>query len=957
MIRFLLFFLVLSSPQAAAYTSWPEKLTLLRFGNELNVATHEATFDIDNLKNDEFYNVEGEALFFPSEFLPAKYYDSSEFSMLIRDKQPIKVRMNKKIDLLNYIETPKTYGTFMVRITSSKQRDLLLSIPRFYHPIDLFLASSKEVRLLHHLGKVDKDPAKSKTLMSVSIPQLLILAKGDFYLTAHVSSPLADGKSTLNFSTFLIGDFEYLRPILHQSLYFLKAISGAFLIAFIYNLFIFLFRPRDKSSLYLSLFALCSYPISLFYIFDFGLDATNVLAIGTIFNLLGLCAMQFFLLDKLGQRISSRKTKIAQWASVISTIGACTALLLQSWDLLNLFFFFSFLSGTGLTTATLYLGIRYRLSGILYFLTGVVANSILQYLLMQMIITNSYSEHGVNMMLGNFCTTLSLALLNAKEFAVTYLKSQQQSLDLEEKNREITYFNKNLERLVEDKTKEIRSLLDYIPQGVLSIGSNGLIGKDYSAYSNKILEMHDFANRSFNELILSRWNASSDIKDQAWQAILTIVGEDELNYTLNSDKLPLEIAYIINQKEKILKATWNIELKDEKVQHILVTLLDVTNEKVLEKETEKQRKELILVSELINVPASKMVQFFGTSLPLLKENEKIIGTLDKEISHHSIRKLFVNTHTVKGAARTLQLKDLARVLHDTEDYYSNILKNGAAIDRARLQTDLVQVMELFEVYSHTNRVKLNRMGDFSKVLIERDFIERLFYFLKNLIESPNLHAKQIVNSIKEQSEALTKIIFDQLPSLFDDYQERAIRIAKDLGKAAPNFEFKIDEISISPSTHTVLDNCMNHLLRNALDHGIEGEKERLAKGKPKEGLITITTHIDHEILKITISDDGRGLAIGHLRALGLKLGLINAYSRVQDIAEIIFASGISTNREVSDISGRGVGMNAVRMFLEEAGGSISIVVGNPKAGESDFYQFLFEINLPLLKAGLHNLVA
>lgn len=75
-------------------------------------------------------------------------------------------------------------------------------------------------------------------------------------------------------------------------------------------------------------------------------------------------------------------------------------------------------------------------------------------------------------------------------------------------------------------------------------------------------------------------------------------------------------------------------------------------------------------------------------MPLLKENERIIRQ-ERQLSASSIRMLFVNAHTVKGAARTLQLKDLVRQVHDVEDYYAQILKHDEVINPQKLHDDIV----------------------------------------------------------------------------------------------------------------------------------------------------------------------------------------------------------------------------------------------------------------------------
>ena len=140
---------------------------------------------------------------------------------------------------------------------------------------------------------------------------------------------------------------------------------------------------------------------------------------------------------------------------------------------------------------------------------------------------------------------------------------------------------------------------------------------------------------------------------------------------------------------------------------------------------------------------------------------------------------------------------------------------------------------------------------------------------------------------------------------------------------------------------------MIHMLRNTLDHGIEKPSERILKKKAEKGRLEIEASYVEDRVVLKIRDDGRGLAISRLRALGLKQGLISEASSLQEIAETIFVSGISTAEKVSNISGRGVGMEAVRSYLNEVGASISVRLLDAKDEQADFYDFFFEIELPL----------
>jgi two-component system chemotaxis sensor kinase CheA len=119
-----------------------------------------------------------------------------------------------------------------------------------------------------------------------------------------------------------------------------------------------------------------------------------------------------------------------------------------------------------------------------------------------------------------------------------------------------------------------------------------------------------------------------------------------------------------------------------------------------------------------------------------------------------------------------------------------------------------------------------------------------------------------------------------------------------------------------------------HMVRNSLDHGIETPDERRAAGKRSEGILRITARQENDFVVIEVSDDGRGIDPQRVKAKAIQLGLISAEKADllsdQEAANLVFAAGFSTKEEVSDLSGRGVGMDVVRSAVLKAGGDVSL---------------------------------
>ncbi|HLR42403.1 MAG TPA: chemotaxis protein CheA, partial [Pseudogracilibacillus sp.] len=135
-----------------------------------------------------------------------------------------------------------------------------------------------------------------------------------------------------------------------------------------------------------------------------------------------------------------------------------------------------------------------------------------------------------------------------------------------------------------------------------------------------------------------------------------------------------------------------------------------------------------------------------------------------------------------------------------------------------------------------------------------------------------------------------------------------------------------------------------HLIRNAIDHGIEMPDERVANGKDREGTITLEAYHSGNHVFVEISDNGAGINKDIIAGKAIEKGIVTekeleSYTD-QQIYELILASGFSTNEQISDVSGRGVGLDVVKTTIESLGGSVSI---DAKRGEGS----TFTIQLPL----------
>ena len=165
-----------------------------------------------------------------------------------------------------------------------------------------------------------------------------------------------------------------------------------------------------------------------------------------------------------------------------------------------------------------------------------------------------------------------------------------------------------------------------------------------------------------------------------------------------------------------------------------------------------------------------------------------------------------------------------------------------------------------------------------------------------------------------------KKVFGRFPRLVRD-------LARQLKKEI-SLELVGEETDLDKNLVEALADPLVHLVRNAVDHGIESPEEREASGKPRNGRVILSAEQEGDHILLSISDDGKGMDPAVLRAIAVKRGVMDkdAADRLSDTDcyNLIFAPGFSTKTEISDVSGRGVGMDVVKTKIAQLNGSISI---------------------------------
>ena len=206
--------------------------------------------------------------------------------------------------------------------------------------------------------------------------------------------------------------------------------------------------------------------------------------------------------------------------------------------------------------------------------------------------------------------------------------------------------------------------------------------------------------------------------------------------------------------------------------------------------------------------------------------------------------------------------------------------------------------------------------------------------------------------VSDLQNAAMKTRMQPVGRLFQKYPRMARDLARSLGKDV-ELALSGEETTVDKAVVDELGEPLLHLVRNAVDHGVEGPEDRRAAGKPEKSTIRLAAHQAGDHIVIEIADDGRGMSAEALRRKAVEKGLIDA-----DVAaglderhslQLIFLPGFSTKDQISDVSGRGVGMDVVKNNIQKLNGRID-VQSKPGAGTQ------ITISLPLTMAILPVLV-
>ncbi|MFY0801810.1 chemotaxis protein CheW [Peribacillus frigoritolerans] len=323
-----------------------------------------------------------------------------------------------------------------------------------------------------------------------------------------------------------------------------------------------------------------------------------------------------------------------------------------------------------------------------------------------------------------------------------------------------------------------------------------------------------------------------------------------------------------------------------------------------------------------------------------------ITVVTRESSDEIKNKIMKVSEVNQVVVNALNLEHLRYAAHSKDYKVTEIPKQET--NNAELPTeydDKKKQAPVKTASSKTIRVNIERldilMNLFEELVIDRGRLDQISSDLDN----QELH--ETVERMSRITSDLQTIVLNMrmvpVETVFNRFPKMVRQLARDLNKKV-YLEINGAETELDRTVIDEIGDPLVHLIRNAMDHGIETPEERLAKGKNEEGKILLKAYHSGNHVFIEIEDDGAGINKDRVLNKALSNGILTKETAAtltdKQIYELIFASGFSTAETISDVSGRGVGLDVVKNTIESLGGSVTI---DSKENEGS----IFLIQLPL----------
>jgi two-component system, chemotaxis family, sensor kinase CheA len=496
---------------------------------------------------------------------------------------------------------------------------------------------------------------------------------------------------------------------------------------------------------------------------------------------------------------------------------------------------------------------------------------------------------------------------------------------------------------LEAKKNDLQNMLENMRAGIFTIDHNLTIHHEYSKYLEKIFHTQDITGRNAISFLFGDGAAGSDFIRLTQNVLEDTIGEDVMNFDINEHNLVTQVTRDIRGSKRLLEISWNpiIDVHDI-IEKYLVNVRDVTDLKTLEDEADQQRKQFQIVAQILASGPESIKRFLAHSDRLLQSCAWI--TRQDTPTQRHIDEAMRSIHTIKGNSRTIGFSFLQNATHQLEGSVCKLRAGKASAALAHAGRKLADVIHLCSAYQEIFEVDLAAIAQ--EINPQPDSsLEHQISQLKNIVSTLKAKTKDkdtltTLGHIATQLENPESIPFN---SVIQPIVRSLPGLAEQISCPAPQAEVSGGGLPIPAHLIEPIQDIVTHLVRNTLAHAIfEGGDAKLAR-------IQMQAVIEHNMLKVSYQDTGRGLDLERIRhrIRELHIDPSATIATDQDLAEILFRPGFSTKSQADTLSGRGVGMDAIRSLAIEAGGEATIELLESVGSPSSYRPFRIMLRLTL----------
>ncbi|MDC0255381.1 ATP-binding protein [Bacteriovoracales bacterium] len=834
----------------------------------------------------ETINLNGEWKFYWKKFLGPNFINGKHTGKMVKVPGP----WGKENSRLGY-------GTFVLKIRGLK-KGMGLRINENFSATKIFAVYPDQFSFIYGVGRLGKTAKEEIPKFSFHVAP--IHRSGSFYLMIHISN---FNYRSGNLAELRIGNYKKLKRTLFYKNYLDYLMMGILLIMGIYHLGLYSQRKENLDTLFFGLLCILLLVrigvIGYHFVWFYNKLDLKIFKLMTILNYLltivipvvGLSFVAYLFENKFLIRIQRPIYWI--WSILLIPFiflptNLFTQNLLKSVNQGSAVFIFLLL---------IFQSIIMVLKRVRYSKLFVISIGLTFFGLIYDIMTTFDLVPPGEIIIFTFIFFIfTQSYILSLKFAAAFSTAERLSNHLQEEVDIKTKVLKEEKEKAINSEKETSELLNNMKQAVFCIDGDGVISPPVSLFSKNIFN-ENIENKSIYDTLFKDVDRNSSTYSKVLMVFAIVFESDDIQWYAMKEELPSKVEF----GNRVLKVAYGPIMNEGVVTKFMLVVEDVTKindlEKRVKEEEERSAFKIKRLQEIVKNTKKEAKVFIRDTLIILKNAKEAV-------ENHDFDQLFRAIHTLKGNARIYFLSCLSEELHLIE---TNLIKNK------NLSSIEKEFKNQVNIYIDLIKDIFGKDVD-ETVLFDSDFVEiekgKFFSTINNI--KTFLNKRDSSGALLE----LTKLGSEDLLEILNVLHRTVKKMSFSLKKEV-SLKILGTSVYLSLEKSTMIKDSLLHLIQNSVDHGIE-----------KEGVILIEVTGRDSYIDIILSDNGKGIDPEKVLSKAIQKGLVsqNEAEKLtqQKILELIMRAGFSTKEVATEYSGRGVGLDVVKVNIEKLDGNLAI---------------------------------